>query len=147
MVKKKDAAYRLCIDYRGLNAITIKDSYPLPLITDAVDAVNGATVFTTLDLLMGFFQVEIDKADAEKTAFVVQNGHYQMKVMSMGLCNSPATFQRLADKLLVNLNWKQCFVYMDDIIIFAKSFDEHLIRLSKLLERLESANLKCKPTK
>lgn len=92
------------------------------------------------------FQVEIDKADAEKTAFVVQNGHYQMKVMSMGLCNSPATFQRLADKLLVNLNWKQCIVYMDDIIIFAKSFDEHLIRLSNVLERLESANLKCKLT-
>jgi hypothetical protein len=93
---------------------------------------------------MGFFQVLLDPKDAEKTAFVVPNGHYQMKVMSMGLCNSPATFQRLTDKLLVNLNWKQCIVYMDDIIIFAKDFDQHILRLSNVLERLQSANLKCK---
>ena len=144
LVKKKDGSYRLCIDYRGLNAVTIKDSYPLPLIVDAVDAVNGSKYFTLLDLLMGYFQVQMNPNDKEKTAFVIQNGLYQLKVMGMGLCNSPATFQRLADKVFVNLNWKQCIVYLDDVIIFAKTFEEHIERLSNVLERIKAANLKCK---
>jgi hypothetical protein len=79
--------------------------------------------------LQGFFQVELDKESKAKSAFVTPTGHYQFKVMAMGLCNAPATFQRLMDRVLHKLTWKQCIVYLDDVIVYSRTFEEHLVRL------------------
>jgi len=97
LIPKKNGGHRFCIDYRKLNAVTKKDVYPLPRMEDALDNMGGAKFFTTLDLISGFYQIEVDEQDREKTAFITPDGLYEFKRMPMGLCNSPATFQRLMD--------------------------------------------------
>ncbi len=97
--------------------ITKKDVYPLPRIDDALDAMHGSALFSTLDLAAGYWQVEVDPKDREKTAFISDQGLFEFNVMPFGLCNAPATFQRLMDAVLAGLKWTTCLVYLDDIII------------------------------
>ena len=147
LVKKKDRSTRFCVDYRKLNAVTRKDTYPLPRIDDAIDALSGSTLFTTLDLQSGYHQVAMHSESRDKTAFISHAGLYEYNVMSFGLTNAPSTFQRLMSTVLHGLEWKICLIYIDDIIIFSSSFDEHLHRLRLVFDRLRLANLKLKPSK
>ncbi|KAL5509263.1 hypothetical protein EMCRGX_G004601 [Ephydatia muelleri] len=117
---KKDGSLCFCVDYRKLNSITRKDAYPLPRIDDSLDALNGSKWFSTLDLICGYWQVEMDENDRQKTAFCTQEGLFEFKVMPFGLCNAPATFQRLMNLVLSGIQWKSCLVYIDDIVIVGK---------------------------
>ena len=147
LVKKKDGTLRFCIDYRKVNAVTRKDAYPLPRVDDALDALASCKWFTTLDLLSGYWQVEVDPSDREKTAFTTYDGLFEFMKMPFGLCNAPATFQRLMDLVLAGLQWHNCLVYLDDILIIGKTFKEHLENLQLVFDRLREAGLKLKPSK
>ena len=144
---KKDGSLRVCVDYREVNDLTVKDSYPLPRIDDSLDALSGAKWFSSLDLRSGYWQVKMDPKDKEKTAFTSPYGLYQFTTMPFGLANAPSTFQRLMDLVLVGLHWEACLIYLDDVIVFGRSFEEHLERLRSVLERFKEANLQLNPSK
>lgn len=146
-VRKKDGTLRFCVDYRRLNDVTKKDAYPLPRIDDALDSLAHARWFSTLDLASGYWQVEVDPKDKHNTAFITRQGLFEFNVLSFGLCNAPSTFQRLMDLVLADLQWTTCLVYLDDIIVFGRTFVEHLQRLDEVLCKLRHANLKVKPSK
>ena len=118
LVKKKNGSWRFCVDYRRLNAVTKKDVYPLPRIDDALSRLQG-TIFSSLDLQSGYWQVPIRPEDREKTAFITPDGLYQFKVMGFGLSSAPNTFQRLMDMVLAGVKWSFCMPYMDDMIPYA----------------------------
>jgi hypothetical protein len=149
--KKADASglkkFRLVIDYRKLNEKTINDKYPIPEITDILDKLGRATYFSTIDLVSGFHQIQLAEEDTEKTAFSVNGGKYEFTRMPFGLKNAPATFQRVMDCILRDLIGVCCFVYMDDIIIFSSSLQEHKKNLAQVLKRLKEARLKIQPDK
>ncbi|XP_077362008.1 uncharacterized protein LOC144006828 [Festucalex cinctus] len=147
MVRKKDGTYRLCIDYRALNDRTITDAYPLPRIQDTLDTLSNAKWFSTLDLASGYWQVELTPRARKAAAFCTRTGLFEWNVMPFGLCNAPATFQRLMDRVLAGMQWETCLVYLDDIIVLARDVGEMLQRLSKVFDRLQRANLKLKPAK
>ncbi len=147
MVQKKDQTYRLCVDYRTLNERTIKDAYPLPRIQDTLDTLSTAKWFSTLDLASGYWQVELTPQARQAAAFCSRKGLFAWNVMPFGLCNAPATFQRLMDRVLAGMQWEICLVYLDDIIVLGKDVKEMLQRLAKVFERLRQANLKLKPAK
>lgn len=144
--KKLDASgkqkWRIVIDYRKVNEKTVEDRYPIPNITDILDKLGRSQYFTTLDLASGFHQIEMDPSSIPKTAFNVENGHYEFIRMPFGLKNAPATFQRVMDNVLRDLQGKICLVYMDDIIIFSTSLQEHLNSLKLVFQRLQDNNLK-----
>jgi len=146
-VKKRDGTTRPCIDYRALNATTLKDSYPLPNISDCLDSLGGSVYFSCLDILSAYYQIEMSEADRPKTAFISKYGLYEYNVMPMGLCNAPSTFQRCMELVMRGLQWEILLIYLDDLIVFSKTFDEHLERLDKVLSRLSEAGLKLKPSK
>ncbi|UYV71491.1 K02A2.6-like [Cordylochernes scorpioides] len=141
LVKKKDGSWRFCVDYRKLNKVTKKDVYPLPRNDDVLDSLTGAKFFSSMDLLTGYWQIEIDEEDREKTAFITPDGLYEFRVMPFGLCNAPATFERMMDKLLAGLKWTICLCYLNDIIVYATSFKEHIERLGKVLRCIQQAGL------
>ena len=147
LVRKKDRSIRVCTDFRLLNKVTIKDSYPLPRIDDSLDALSGSVWFSTLDLMSGYWQVEVDPKDREKTAFATTGGLYEYNVMPFGLANAPATFERLMEQVLRGLHWQTCLVYLDDIIVFSKTFDTHLARLEEVIDRNWAAGLQLSPKK
>ena len=136
LVQKKDKSWRLCVDYRRLNAQTIKDAYPIPRIADDLDSLAGSRWFTSLDLNMAYHQIPMREIDKEKTAFgTPRGGLYQYKVMPFGLCNAPATFQRVIEQALCGLQWHITVLYLDDIIVYSRDFEEHLRNLSLVFDR------------
>ena len=147
LVKKKDGSTRFCIDYRKLNAVTIKDAYPIPNMNACLSTLSGAKYFCTMDLKSGFWQVGLTERAKEKSAFVCSKGLFQWKVMPFGLCNAPPTFERLMETVLRGLQWEICLVYLDDIIIFGKTFNETLARLKTVISAIKRAGLKFKAKK
>ena len=125
--------------------MTNKDSYPLPCIDTSLQSFHGSTWFSTLDLKSGYWQVEMEQEDKEKTAFTTGEGLWQFRVMPFGLTNAPATFERLMEQVLVGLPWTLCLVYLDDVIVHASSFQDEIDRLREVLGRLRKANLKLNP--
>jgi len=145
--QKKDGSLRFCVDYQNLNKITKKDSYPLPRVDDLLDSLADAQWFSTLDLRSGYWQVEVDPADREKTAFSTPYGLYQFRVMPFGLCNAPSTFQWLMELVLAGFRWEICLAYLDDVVVFGRTWEEHLERLRLVSTRLQVAHLKLHPKK
>jgi len=149
--KKLDASgkqkWRVVIDYRKLNELTVDDKYPLPNISDLLDQLGKCEYFTTLDLASGFHQIEVDPKDISKTAFSVENGLYEFVRMPFGLKNAPSTFQRVMDNILLGIQNERCLVYMDDIIVYSPTIHEHITRLTEVFKRLRNANLKIQPDK
>ncbi|BHF62230.1 hypothetical protein SprV_0200521100 [Sparganum proliferum] len=141
LVKKKDGTLRLCVDYRRLNSVTKRDSFPPPRIDDTIDALSGAAWFSTLDLASGYWQVEVHPADRAKTAFVVPSGLYEFNMMPFGLANAPATFQRLMTTVLRDITPTACLIYLDDIIVHGKTVEEHNAHLREVLLRMRDAGL------
>lgn len=137
--KKK---WRIVIDYRKLNEITIDDKFPIPNIESILDKLGRAQYFSTLDLAKGFHQILVNKEDQRKTAFSTPFGHYEYIRMPFGLKNAPATFQRLMNSVLREYINKICIVYLDDILIFSTSIQEHIVNLNKIFKALKNANLK-----
>ena len=143
MVKKKDGSLRFCVDFRQLNAATVKYAHSIPRIDDLLDALHGARWFSTLDLKSGYWQVPIQEQNKEKTAFRTSSGQlFEFNQVPFGLCNAPATFSRLMDRVLAGLHWETCLFYLEDIIVFAATWEEHLARLRRVLDRLRHAQLK-----
>ena len=149
LVKKKDSTYRFCIDYRKLNEVTGKDCFPLPKTDDSLDALGGGgnKYFSVMDLSSGYWQVGVHSEDQDQIAFAKADGLYNFKGMPYGLCNSEATFQRLMELILTGLHWSTCLLYVDDIICFSKTVDEHVARLDEILSRIRDAGLKLSPGK
>ena len=147
LVKKKDGTMRFCVDYRKLNDVTIKDAYPLPNIEETFDTLTESKMFCSLDLASGFWQLEMAEASKEKTAFSSRKGLFEFQVMPFGLCNAPATFERLMEIVLRGMLWSRCMVYLDDIICYGKTFSDTLENLRLVLQRLQGAHLKLKPKK
>jgi len=139
LITKKDGSVRFCVDYRKLNALTVKDSYPLPRMDECLDSLGDAVVFSTLDCNSGYWQIPIDLKDRDKTAFVSHCGVHRFKRMPFGLCNAPATFQRALDMLLAKVKWVNALVYLDDVIVYSKSVEEHIEHLDHVLELLRGA--------
>ena len=143
LVKKQNCSLRLCIDYRQLNSRTVKDNYALPRIDEILDSLSGNKFFTVLDMKSGYHQIEIEENHKERTAFTVGPlGFYEFNKMSFGLANAPATYQRLQERCLGDLHLKICFIYLDDLIIFSKTYEEHLDRLKQVFDRIRSYGLK-----
>ena len=123
IVRKKDGSIRFCIDYRKLNQRTIKDAQAIPRVDDTLHLLAGSKYFSTLDLKSGYWQLELKEKDKAKTAFQVGTlGFYECNRMPFGLCNAPATFQRLMERCMDELNLRDCLIYLDDIIIFSSTF-------------------------
>ena len=147
LVRKKDGTYRLCVDYRALNAVTYQDTYPLPHIDTCLGSMDGATWFSTLDSQSGDHSIPIRERDKNKTVFITRRGCFRYKVLPFGLTTAPSVFQRLMDLILCGLTYVTCLVYLDDIIVFAKDFNTHVSRLAEVFERLKRAGLKLHGTK
>ena len=146
-VRKKDGQIRPCIDYRKLNSITKKDAFPLPRTRDCLDAVAGAKLFSSLDITSAYNQIPVNQDDIAKTAFVTKYGLFEYTTMPFGLCNAPATFQRLMEVALAGLQWTTCLIYLDDVLIFGKTFLEQISRIEAILQKIRIAGLKLKPSK
>ncbi|UYV68881.1 K02A2.6-like [Cordylochernes scorpioides] len=142
LVRKRDGNWRFCVDYRKLNSITVKDVYPIPRIDDVMDTLQGSRYFTAIDLRSGYWQVEIEEQDKKKTAFTTSHGLYEFNVMPFGLCNAPATFERIMDNVLKNIKWKFCLCYLDDVIIYSPDFTTHLGRIEAVLKCFRESNLR-----
>lgn len=149
MVKKSNGQYRFAVDYRKLNSITELVSFPIPKLDEVFDTIadSKSKIFSVLDLASGFWQVPLDEKTKHKTAFITHQGLYQFKRLPFGLTNAPTSYQMLMTKVLQELNWKIALIYIDDILVFSKSFDEHLQHLDLIFQKLRKANLTLQPTK
>ena len=148
LFRKKDGSLHFCIDLQRLNTSTIKDAYSLPRIDETLDCLGGAIIFTSLNLKSGYWQVEMDEESKPLTAFTVGPlGFYECERMLFGLTNAPATFQHLMESCLGELHLNWCIIYLDDIIVFSKTPEEHLERLRGVFDKLAKAGLKLKPSK
>ena len=148
LVQKKDGSLRFCIDLRKLNNQTVKDAYSLSQTDETLDSLQGSQWFSSLDLKSGYWQVKMDEERKPLTAFTVGPlGFYECKRMPFGLTNAPATFQRLMETCLGDLNLNWCIIYLDDIVIFYKDLGSHLESLEAVFQKLEKAGLKLKSSK
>ncbi len=147
IVRKKDGQIRLCVDYRKLNSKTVRDAFPLPRIEEALDAPGKAKYFSCLDLTSGNLQVKMAEEDRQKTAFTTPMGLFEFNRMPFGLMNAPATFQRLMSTVFTGMQFESVLLYLDDVIIFSETVQEHISRLTQVFERLRQHNLKIKPSK
>jgi len=149
--KKPDAngkpQFRVCVDFRRLNQLTIGDAFPIPRIDEILDQLGRSRYYTTLDLASGYHQVPIRPQDCEKTGFSTDKGHFEFVRMPFGLCGAPSTFQRLMNNVLTGLNGTKAFVYLDDIIIYAVDLVQHEARLEEVFQRLRKFNLQLQPCK
>jgi hypothetical protein len=129
LTQKKDGSMWFCVDYHGLNSLTKKDAYPLPQTDNLINACKGSVYWSGLDLVAGYWQIPLCECDKEKTAFSVSNGLMEFNVLPFGLLNALGSFQCNMEALLKGLTWECCLVYLDDIIIFSKTFNNHLCDL------------------
>ena len=144
LVPKKDGTLRFCIDYRRLNSITRKDVYPLSHVDDIPIALGESKYFSSLDLASGYWQIELDEDARKKSAFTTYNGLYEFIRMPFGLCNASATFQWLMQRVIAGLEYKSCFIYLNDMLVASKTFCDHLTHLCEVFDRLCSSNLRLK---
>ncbi|XP_016400380.1 RNA-directed DNA polymerase homolog [Sinocyclocheilus rhinocerous] len=142
IARKKSGAIRMCIDYRTLNARTIPDQYTTPRIEDALECLAGSRWFSVLDLRSGYYQIAMAKEDKEKTAFICPLSFFQFDRMPHGITGATATFQQLMEKAVGDMHLLQVIVYLDDIIVFGRTLEEHEERLLKVLDRLQECGLK-----
>lgn len=142
VVRKKNGAVRMCIDYRLLNSRTIPDQYTTPCIDEVLNVLSGSKWFSVLDLRSGYYQIAMNEEDKEKTAFICPLGFFEFERMPQGITGAPATFQRLMERAVGDMNLLQVIVYLDDLIVFGRSLEEHEERLLKVLDRLREVGLK-----
>ena len=147
LAKKKDGSWRFCVDYRKLNSVTHKDSFPLPRIEESLTSLTQAKWYSTLDLASGYWQVDVAPEDQEKTAFTTPFGLYHFERMPFGLCNAPATFQRLMQRCLGSQVYDHLLIYLDDVIVYSPDFPTHLQHLEQVFTRLQEHGLKLQPRK
>ncbi|GJT36850.1 putative reverse transcriptase domain-containing protein [Tanacetum coccineum] len=146
-VKKKDGSSRMCIDYRELNKLTVKNRYPLPRIDDLFDQLQGSSVYSKIDLRTGYHQLRVHDEDIPKTAFRTRYGHYEFQVMPFGLTNAPAVFMDLMNRVCRPYLDKFVIVFIDDILIYSKTKEEHDAYLRLILELLKNEELYAKFSK
>ena len=148
LVRKKDGSLCFCIDFRKLIALTVKDSHPLPHICETLESLAGVGHYSTFDMNSGFWQVPMDEESKQYTAFTLGSmGLYECESMPFGLCNALPTFQRLMQNCLGELNLTYCLIYLDDVIIFSQTEEEHLERMRVVFDHLREHGLKLKPSK
>jgi hypothetical protein len=139
--------YRFCVDFCALNKITTFDNYLLPVFDETVSTLHGRRYFSVIDLYLGFWQIKLAEEDKLKTAFTVPSGIYNFLRLPYGLSNSPASFQRLMDIVMRDLVGNECYVFIDNVIVFGKTIEEHASRLEHVLQRFDRANLQPQPSK
>ena len=147
LIRKKDGSVRWCLDYRKLNQLTRKDAFPLPLISDCLDALAENKFMSTLDMASGYWQIQVHPEDRDKTAFITKYGLFEFVRMPFGLTNAPSTFQRAINLVLRGLTWKAVLAFLDDVLVLGSNFEEHLQNLSEVFLRFRQHNLKLKPAK
>ena len=148
LVKKKDNTWRYCVDYRRVNSVTRRDAKAMPDYQTDLPFLAGAQFFSTIDFQAGYWQLEVEPKDREKTAFTTPDGGlYQFKILPFGLCNAPGTFERFMEHTFNGIQYNTLLIYLDDIIIFASDFEEKMLRLRAVFDRIRDAKLKLKPAK
>ena len=147
LVKKKDGSMRMCVDYRQLNKVTVKNKYPLPRIDDLLDQLRGASVFSKIDLRSGYHQIRVKDEDVPKTAFRTRYGHYEYLVMPFGVTNAPAIFMDYMNRIFHQFLDRFVVVFIDDILVYSKSYSEHEVHLRLVLQILQERKLYAKFSK
>jgi hypothetical protein len=147
LVKKKDGSWRFCIDFRQLNAIMVKNKYPLPIVDELLDELHGAKYFTKLDMSSGYHQIWLVPADEHKTAFKTHHGHWEFRVMPFGLTNAPATFQVVMNTIFAPMLRKGVLVFVDDILVYSTTMEQHLHQLQQVFAIMQHHKLLLKKSK
>ena len=147
LVPKSDGSPRFCVDYRKLNSVTKRDSYPLPRICDIMDTLGRSKIFSTMDLKSAYHQIPVHPADIEKTGFTFHRGLFEFTRMPFGLANAPASLQRIMDYIFGDMLGNSIMIYLDDIVVFSKSEEEHVIALKEVFTRLRKYGLRLKASK